>query len=66
MKTVILNFHTDEQAERFFEAFEGVKSDKGIDMQEITEKSIDNLLLFCDVESISTREEESAYIILAS
>lgn len=65
MKTVILDFDTDEQAERFFEAFSGVNGDKDIESAIQTERAVDNLLEFCDVTSVTTRVEENAYTILA-
>ncbi len=66
MKTVILDFETDEQAERFFEAFSGVNGDKDILLKEKTEKAVDDLLEFCDVGHVSTKTESAAYTILAA
>lgn len=64
MKTVILDFETDEQAERFFEAFAGIESDKEISVNIKTNKAIDDLLEFCEVTSVATKKESSAYTIL--
>jgi len=67
MKTVILDFETDEQAEKFFSAFAGIGGiDEDIQKHDAVENAIDNLFAFCDVGHVSTKEENAAYTILAS
>jgi hypothetical protein len=65
MKTVILDFHTDEQAEKFFRAFSGrfTEEERESNSDLKTSKVIDELMLHCEVGSVHTKEEDAAYTI---
>jgi outer membrane protein assembly factor BamE (lipoprotein component of BamABCDE complex) len=64
-KTVIVEFDTEGQADKFFGMFDD-RAQKSIEVEDQTERTVNNLLKHCGVECVETKQHREHYSLKLS